>query len=286
MSKKTKHRKKKLGRKGKKKKRKQKGGNSNDRHCRDRSEESCRAQEQAAFGCQWNRTDDDGDVYPGCTYNGPAFCESKQKEECGVDHWSGRTSDKKGCYWFEGDREEEAQCNYVGTSSEEDEYEYYSGSEDEDGDADIFFVDGSRSQPCRLQVGNEIRRGCTNIIGPECTILPLTSSKQIDQTKYPYKTVTCLDSATHLDAPPISNNNLLPEAVLLPESKEDKKNKEFQAKILSEGIEIPHADIGGKRKKRRRKRKKTRRRKSRRKTRRKRKTRKKKSTRKRNSRKK
>ena len=274
MSKKTKHRKKKLGRKGKKKKRKQKGGNSNDRHCRDRSEESCRAQEQAAFGCQWNRTDDDGDVYPGCTYNGPAFCEGKQEEECGVGE---EKSDKKGCYWDV--REQPAQCNYGGTSSDEEStYEYFSDGE-EDGDADIFFLDGPPSQPCQLQVGNEIRRGCTNIRGPECTILPLTSSRQIDQTKYPYKTVTCADSATHLDAPPISNNNLLPKAVLLPESKAFGEGKAFQAKILSEGTEIPLADIGGKRKKRRRKRKKTRRKKSHRKTRRKRKTRKRKNKR-------
>ena len=267
--KKTKHRKKKLGRKGKKKKRQQRGGSSNDRHCLNRAEASCKAQEQAAFGCQWDRTDDDGDVYPGCTYNGPAYCEGKKEAKCGV---GGERSDKKGCYWDEG--EQPAQCNYGGTSSDEEStYEYFSDGEN-DGDG------GHPSQPCQLQVGNEIRHGCTNIRGPECTILPLTSSKQIDQTKYPYKTVTCADSATHLDAPHISNNNLLPEAVLLPESKVLGEGKAFQAKILSEGTEVPLADIGGKRKskrgrrkaKRRKKRRKTkRRRKSHRKTHRKRK---------------
>ena len=210
---------------------------------------SCKAQEQE--GCQWNRTDDDGDVYPGCTYNGPGYCKGKQEDECGVGE---EKSDKKGCYWDEGDGEEEEQCNYGGTSSDEEStYEYFSDGEERGdalagGDIEYFqHIGGHPSQPCQLRVGNEVRHGCTNIKGPGCTILPLTSLGQIDQTKYPYKTVTCADSATRLDAPHISNNNLVPEAVLLPESKVLGEGKAFQAKILSEGTEIPLADIGGKR---------------------------------------
>ena len=116
------------------------------------------------------------------------------------------------------------------------------------------------SHPCQLYVGpNQLRIGRTNITGPGCTILPLTSSGQIDQTKYPFKTVTCESIATHLDTPPIFPSNFSPSDLdLLPEAV-------GQLTTEMENNEIPRA-FGGKRKKtRRKKRKKTRRRKSRRK---------------------
>lgn len=139
---------------------------------------------------------------------------------------------------------------------------------EEELDRDVAISPLLRSQPCQLQVGNEkqtTRSGCTNIRGPECTILPLTSSGKIDQTKYPYKTANCADSDTHLVAPPISNNNLPPEAVLLPETN-----------VLTEDGYKTIA-IGGKRKSKRGRRK-TKRRKQRRKTKRRRKSRRKRKT--------
>ena len=118
---------------------------------------------------------------------------------------------------------------------------------EEELDRDVAISPLLRSQPCQLQVGNEnqtTRSGCTNIIGPECTILPLTSSGKIDQTKYPYKTANCADSDTHLVVPPISNNNLPPKAVLLPE-----------INVLSEEGGYKTIAIGGKRKSKRGRRK-------------------------------